>query len=369
MNRILALNCGSSSLKYALFVGGSAELRGVVKHIGAGGAADHGAAIRAVFEDLAKRGVKAPSAVGHRLVHGGPHHTEPTLVDRALLASLAKAIPFAPLHLPAELRAIEAARVCFGDLPQVVCFDTTFHDTMPEVARRFPLPAPMFDAGVRRYGFHGLSYEHVVDTIGVESLGRAVIAHLGSGASMAAVRDGKSIETTMGFTPTAGLVMGSRSGDLDPGLLVFLLAHEGFDAHSLGRLVNEQAGLKALSGTTSNMAILLEDRATSPHAAFAVEAFCYSARKAIGALAAVLGGVDTLVFTGGIGERAAPVRAEICGPLRHLGIRIDARRNSNAEAIISDAESSCVVRVVEADEERMIARHTADILAGAAPCR
>jgi acetate kinase len=366
---VLALNCGSSSLKYAQFVGDDAAVRGEIDRIGRSNAGDaravpdHGAAVHAVFEELGKTKAPAPVAVGHRLVHGGPRYTEPAPVTKEVLAALREATPFAPLHLPAELRAIEAATERFGDLPQVVCFDTSFHRTMPEVARRFPLPSSFFDEGVRRYGFHGLSYEYVVESLGEEKLGRAVLAHLGNGASMAAVRDGASVDTTMGFTPTGGLVMGTRTGDLDPGLLVYLLEHRGYDAKKLAQLVDREAGLLALSGTTADMQTLLARRAHDERAALAVDVFCHHARKWIGALAAVLGGLDTLVFTGGIGEHAAAVRAEIAGPLEHLGIVMDKTRNDMGEAVVSAPSARCTVRMMRTDEERMIARHTRRALA------
>jgi acetate kinase len=362
--RVLALNCGSSSLKYAAFDEEDVLARGTMA-IGPGGVADHAAAVHAVFDELGARGVQ-PEAVGHRLVHGGPEHLEPERVDAALLTSLAGAVPFAPLHLPAELRAIEAVKARFGDLPQVVCFDTAFHRTLPERAQRFALPKALFDAGVRRYGFHGLSYEYVVASLGAETLGRAVLAHLGSGASMAAVRDGRSVDTTMGFTPTAGLVMGTRSGDLDPGLVVHLLEHRGYDASALGRLVNREAGLLALSGTTSDMQRLLGARAQDPRAALAIDVFCYQARKWVGALAAALGGIDALVFTGGIGEHAPEIRRDICQGLEHLGVALDDARNaSGAEAIRADG-ARVAAYVVRTDEERMVARHTRRVLRVAA---
>jgi acetate kinase len=250
----------------------------------------------------------------------------------------------------------------FGEVPQVVCFDTAFHGTLPIFAKRFALPAPLFDAGVRRYGFHGLSYEYVVESLGAEALRRGILAHLGSGASMAAVRDGRSVDTTMGLTPTGGLVMGTRAGDLDPGLIVYLLEHRGFDVHTLDRLVNHEAGLLALSGTSSDMRRLVRERATDERAALAVGAFCYHARKAVGALTAVLGGLDALVFTGGVGEHAPEIREEICRGLEYLGIALDGARNARGDAIISSGASSCIVHVVATDEERMIARHTRRLL-------
>jgi len=244
---IVALNAGSSSLKYAVF--GDAErtdagdvvLRGMLDRFGAGGPADHAAAVRSVLDELDRRGIERPRVVGHRLVHGGPAHTEPTIVDDALIAALQHAIPFAPLHLPIELGAVAAVRARFADVPQVVCFDTGFHRTLPEVARRFALPSAKLGAGIRRYGFHGLSFEYIAASLPAARLRRAIFAHLGNGASMVAVRDGRSIDTTMGLTPTGGLVMGTRSGDLDPGLLLYLL-HDGCDARQLAHLVDHEAG-------------------------------------------------------------------------------------------------------------------------------
>ena len=361
MSTVLALNCGSSSLKWAIFEDDREQSRATVERIGAGGPPDHAAAVATVFEALATRKL-TPRAVGHRLVHGGPAHSAPERVTDALVASLTRAIPFAPLHLPAELKVIEAVRARFGELPQVVCFDTAFHRTLPEVARRFALPRALFDAGVRRYGFHGLSYEFVVESLGKAALGRAVLAHLGSGASLAAVRDGQSIDTTMAFTPTAGLVMSTRAGDLDPGLIVYLLEHGGYDAKRLAELVNHQAGLLALSETSADMRHLLAASAADPRAAFAVEVFCYQATKWIGALAAALGGLDALVFTGGIGEHAPEIRARLCGNLAHLGITVDDARNQAGDPIISADGSACTVRVIATNEERMIARHTRRVL-------
>jgi acetate kinase len=364
MSGVLSLNCGSSSVKYALFEDEDVVLRGAIDRVGTGGAPDLAAAVHAIFDELTKQGVGAPRAVGHRLVHGGPDHVEPQRVDAPLLASLALAVRFAPLHLPSEILAIQGVRARFADLPQVVCFDTAFHRALPEVARRYALPAALFDGGVRRYGFHGLSYEYVVESIGPSILRRAVLAHLGSGASMVAVRDGKAIDTTMGFTPSAGLVMGTRPGDVDPGLMIYLLEYGGYDASRLERLVNREAGLLALSGTTPDMRELLARRGTDERAALAVDVFCYQACKWIGALAAALGGMDALVFTGGIGEHASEVRREICRRLGHLGVALDDARNAAGERIISRDEAPCHVHVIGTDEERMIARHTRRVLSG-----
>jgi acetate kinase len=305
-------------------------------------------------------------AAGHRIVHGGPKHLQPARVDDSLIASLKEAIPFAPLHLPGELALIEAVGRELAALPQVACFDTAFHARMPLVAQRLPLPSSLWDSGVHRYGFHGLSYESIVRTLGPLISGRVVVAHLGNGASMVALSDGQPLETTMGFTPSAGLVMGTRPGDLDPGVVVYLARSRGMDASALEDLITRHSGLLALSETTSDMQSLLAARASDPRAELAVAIFCYSARKWIGALSAVLGGLDTLVFTGGIGEHAAPVREEICRELSYLGIDLDPDRNSRSESIVTVDGSRCTVRVIATDEERVVARHTAELTGGPA---
>ncbi|MGZ4681659.1 MAG: acetate/propionate family kinase [Acidimicrobiales bacterium] len=338
---VLSVNAGSSSLKVALHAVGPApgdehELwrwdRDVPEP-------DPGVA----FDALASSGMPRPDVVGHRVVHGGVAHTGPAPVDDALLADLRGLVPLAPLHEPAAIAGIEAAMAALPDVPQVACFDTAFHHTMPEEAAHLPLPERLWLDGVRRYGFHGLSYEFVVDHVGAGRLGRAVIAHLGNGASMCAVRDGRSVDTTMGFTPTGGIVMGTRSGDLDPGLLVHLLTDGGYDATSLDHLVNHEAGLLGLSGSSSDMRALLDARAAGDaRADLAIRVFCRAVRKQVGAYAAVLGGLDTLVFTGGIGEHAPDVRDEICAGLEFLG--------------------PVTVLVVATDEDRMIARHAAALL-------
>jgi acetate kinase len=389
---VLTVNSGSSSLKWALFTieGDRAErlADGAAESIGlpssrvwtrrAGGSspaeerrplADHAAAVTASLAALATLKLPPLRAVGHRLVHGGPEHTAPARVDRRVLESLRALTPFAPLHLPVELAGIEAVEQHFPGLPQVACFDTAFHRRMPESAQRFPLPRSLWDAGIRRYGFHGLSYEFIVGHLGARTLGRAIIAHLGNGSSMAAVRDGAPLDTTMGFTPAGGVMMGTRSGDLDPGVLLHLLAHRGYDAARLDHLVNHEAGLLGVSGTTPDMKTLLERRSQDPHAAQAVALFCYQLRKTIGALAAVLGGVDTLVFTGGIGERAAPVRAEAVEDLGHLSIRVDPERNTRHEPVISPPGAPCTVRVVPTQEDLVIARHTWRVVSGVTPAR
>ena len=235
---------------------------------------------------------------------------------------------------------------------------------MPEVAQRFPLPRELWDEGLRRYGFHGLSYEYILETLGPNAQGRLILAHLGNGASMAAVRDGQPIDTTMGFTPTGGFMMGTRSGDLDPGILLFLMNEKGYDSAQIDDLVNHKSGLLGVSEISSDMKSLLEKEDTDPRAKQAIDMFCYQLRKYIGAFAAVLGGLDALVFTGGIGERAAPIRWKTCQDLEHLGICIDAERNKIHADVISTSGSNCTVRVIPTNEDFVIARHTSRIIFG-----
>jgi acetate kinase len=315
--------------------------------------------VSAAAKDL---GLPPPDAAGHRIVHGGPNHSGPERVSKQLLFELRSLTPFAPLHLPNAIKGIEAVAERFPGMSQVACFDTAFHRRMPQVAQRYPLMRTLWDEGVRRYGFHGLSFEYIVSAMGAERHGRVVIAHLGNGASLAAVVDGRPLDTTMGFTPTGGLMMGTRSGDLDPGLLIYLMKEKGYKDNELDELVNNQGGLLGVSGTSPDMKTLLEQRENDPHAAQAVELFCYYLRKHIGAMAAVTGGLDTLVFTGGIGERAAPVRWEVCEGLGHLGVRLDADRNVANADVISCAGTGCVVRVIPTNEDLMIARHTRALL-------
>ena len=381
---ILCLNAGSSSLKFAVYehkaaAAGGDESRlvaGAVERIGlkegrfrlnngdtaatetAGDYPDHATAVHAVFDALERRGLSALDAVGHRLVHGGAEHTAPERVNARLLEALRGLVPLAPLHLPSELSVMEAVTARFPALPQVACFDTAFHHRMPELARRLPLPRTLWDAGIRRYGFHGLSYEYIVWRLGPAARGRTIIAHLGNGASMAAVRDGMPVDTTMGLTPAGGFMMGTRSGDLDPGIAIYLLRGKAYDADRLERLVNNESGLLGVSGSSPDMKTLLERRDREPAAAQAVSMFCYQLRKSIGAFAAALGGLDLLVFTGGIGERAAPVRWEACQGLEHLGLQLDHERNTAHADTVSRPDSRCMVRVIPTDEDLMIARHT-----------
>jgi acetate kinase len=356
---VLCVNSGSSSVKVALFrLGGGSETK-LGDELVEGSDPDKG--MEAALDQLKSRKLPEPDAVGHRLVHGGPHHHRPERIDLTLLESLRRAAPYAPLHLPAEIRAIEAVARRHPGLPQVACFDTGFHRTLPEVASHLPLPSSLFDRGIRRYGFHGLSYEYVVAELGQELGQRAIIAHLGSGASMVALMNGEAVDTTMGLTPAGGFMMSTRTGDLDPGVLFHLLAL-GHLPSDLDRMVNHESGLLGVSGASADMRVLLSRRAHDARAALAVDMFCHHLRKAIGGLAAVLGGLDSLIFTGGIGEHAAPVRHETCERLEHLGIHVDPERNLRALPVISAADSPCTVRIVATDEQRTIARHVQHVL-------
>lgn len=380
---VLCLNSGSSSLKLAMYRADDRLASCAIDGIGSTTSrlrlrdagpkplreeplrvTDHGEALHAGLDALLGHGFPPPDAAGHRFVHGGPLQHEPRRLDGPLLAALREAVPFAPLHLPSALLGVEALSARSPGIPQVACFDTDFHWNMPERARRLPLPRDLHDAGVRRYGFHGLSYESVVAGMGAAMPGRAVIAHLGNGASMVAVRDGRSVDTTMGMTPAGGFMMGTRTGDLDPGVLVHLLDAHGYDARRLEDLVDRRSGLLGVSESTPDMRQLLAARSSDSRAALAVEMFCYQGAKAAAALTAALDGVDALVFTGGIGEHAAPVREGICARLAHLGVTLDARRNAENARIVSAEASRCAVYVVPANEELVIARHTRALLGG-----
>jgi acetate kinase len=316
--------------------------------------------------------VKSIVGVGHRLVHGGLDYRQPCRIDPKVRGDLEKIIPLAPNHLPQALAAIDHVAERFPNWPQVACFDTAFHRTLPRRARTLGLTSQLTDSGLIRFGFHGLSYEYLVEQLRAidpaKVGGRAVLAHLGNGASMAAVDRGTCIDTSMGFTPTGGLVMGTRTGDLDPGALVYLLENQRLVQADLTRLVNKQSGLLGISGTTADMRVLLAQRAADERAAAAVELFCYQAKKFLAAYAAALGGLDTVVFTGGIGEHAAPIREEICEGLEFLGLKLDSAANAAQRPIISSPTSPVVVRVIPTDEDQMIARHTQCLLkAGATP--
>jgi acetate kinase len=387
--RILTINAGSSSLKAALYDMDRTErltLAGQVERIGQSGShmrivdgdavtlldrtaelETHEAAARAFLEWLQHQQAEvAPNAVGHRLVHGGPTHRAPHVLTADVLADLQELVPLDPDHLPQALAMIRVTTEAYSAIPHVACFDTTFHRSMPRLAQMYPLPPGLAEAGVIRYGFHGLSCEFIVQALQAvdarEARGPIIIAHLGNGASLTAVREGVSVDTTMGFTPTGGIMMGTRSGDLDPGVLVHLLEAQGTSPAALNRLVNHEAGLLGVSGLSADMRDLLGKEANDPRAADAIALFCYLARKSVGALAAVLGGLDTLIFTAGIGEHAAPVRERICHGLEFLGLELDAERNDRHAPIISRDGSRVVVRVMQTDEDLMIARHVRHLL-------
>lgn len=384
--RVLTVNCGSSTLKFELFDAADGErslARGVVDRIGDHGSveltaenggrttqlvavADHAEAALRAIRALDSLGLLAGvEAVGHRIVHGGTRFSGPALLGGEALKEIEALQEVAPLHNGPALAAFRAVRKTLGPgMPQVACFDTTFHRKMPRVARLFALPRYLAEEGVLRYGFHGLSYEYVMGELRrldpEAAAGRVVVAHLGSGASMAAVRGGVSVDTTMGFTPAGGLVMGTRPGDLDPGVLLHLLL--SMDPDALGELVNRESGLLGVSGTNADMRDLLEREADDPRAAEAVALFCYQAKKSLGSLAAALGGLDALVFTAGIGEHAPAVRWRICEGLGFLGVRLDPERNAKNAPVVSYDGGPVTVRVIPTDEDLMIARHTYELI-------
>jgi acetate kinase len=385
-SRILTVNTGSSSLKLTLYrVDGESEvveLTATAERIGTPGARlrlanvrgepagweridlpDHTVALAAVLERLREEGHhRRLVAVGHRVVHGGGRYREPVPIAPGVVDYLRTLVSIDPQHMPQAVSAVEALGATFPAIPQIACFDTAFHAAMPRIATLYALPRALSKEGIVRYGFHGLSYEYVIGELRqmdpVAGEGRVVIAHFGNGASMAAVRGGVGIDTTMGFTPTGGLAMGTRSGDLDPGVLVHLLRSRRMEVETLDALVNDESGLLGVSGTTSDMRDLLAREGEDRRAAEAVDLFCYVAKKHLGALVAALGGLDTLVFTGGIGEHAAPVRERICAELGFLDVVLDADRNANDEGVVSGGGSRVTVRVMPTDENLMVTRHT-----------
>jgi len=388
--RILTINGGSSSIKFALFESGDPLqriLEGIIERVGLPDATlrvkglspadnfsrlvtapDLSMAVGTLVDWIEERcGRDALSAVGHRVVHGGPLYCEPQRITADMVEELRRLSPFDPEHLPQEILLIEAFHTRFPDLPQVACFDTAFHHDLPRVARMLPIPRRFEERGVRRYGFHGLSYAFLMEELarvaGAETArGRVILAHLGNGASLAAVRNGQPMDTSMGFTPAAGVPMSTRSGDLDPGLVWYLARTEKMDAKQFNEMVNSQSGLLGMSETSSDMRDLLELEMQDVRAAEAVALFCYQVKKWIGAYAAALGGLDTLVFAGGIGEYAPTVRARICEGLGFLGIELDEKRNTANEGVISKDASRVAVRVIHTDEEVMIAKSVCRVL-------
>ncbi len=326
LRHVLAINSGSSSLKFGLFRVASDHCETLcAATLTSNDPVDLADAMGHMASALVQPGLPAPDVIGHRVVHGGPTLRQHGLIDTALLQQLDAAVAFAPLHAPAALALIRWAEVHFCGVPQVACFDTCFHTTMPDVARVLPLAKALRAQGIQRYGFHGLSLESIVWQLGERQSGkplpsRLVVAHLGNGASITAIQNGRSIDTSMGLTPSGGVIMGTRSGDLDPGVLIHLMRERQFDATTLEALVDRRSGLLGISGLSSDMRRLHEAAASNADAALAIEMFCYAVRKQIAAMGAALGGIDMLVFTGGIGENDAVVRRKICAGLSWLGI-------------------------------------------------
>src|ERR1700733_13785608 len=392
--RILTMNRGSATLKSTLYeVGVRNEMVLAISVAYSGGASarlkitdangttlldssvkgtDSTAALETMFAWLDKRQyLSGLKAAGHRLVHGGARYTEPQRITPKFLTALKKLVPLDPDHLPAAIRGIQFVAKKFPKLAQVACFDTAFHSSLPTVAKMYALPRRYYDKGVRRYGFHGLSFEYIVGELRKLDVklaaGRVIVAHLGSGASMVALQDGKSVDTSMGFMPLEGLVMSARSGDVDPGLLLYLFAEKKMPAKAAGALLNKQSGLLGVSGTTGDMRELQEKSKQDPHAAEAIDLFCYRAKKYIGAYAAALGGLDALVFTGGIGEHAPAIRERICSGLDFLGIHCDAAQNATNAPVISASDSRVNVRVMQTNEDLMIVRHVITVLGEKTP--
>jgi acetate kinase len=380
-SHILALNSGSSSLKFGLYRVGPTQIdlliSGEAAAIGSENATfevgeardgalhcEHAAiatqadALIRVGKLFAERNLPAPSAVGHRIVHGGPKLLRHCLIDAAVLRELEAAAVFAPLHVPPALAVIRCAAGQFPGRAQVACFDTSFHADLPLPARVLPLPRALQAEGIRRYGFHGLSCESIVRQLAAHLPDRLVIAHLGNGASVTAVKAGRSIDTSMGLTPTGGVIMGTRTGDLDPGALIYLLRQKKLDAAMLEDLIDHRSGLLGISGIASDMRRLHAAAPLNAQARLAIQMFCYCARKQIAAMAAVLEGIDMLVFTGGIGENDAVVRASICSGLSWMGVSLDASRSPVLKNSTNETGLPCAVRTLPAQEDVQIARHT-----------
>ncbi len=390
LTRILTINGGSSSIKFALFEASDSLrwiLDGGIDRIGLPEATfrvkgsdqadnfsrsvkvpDHTVAVGVLMDWIEQRSGHAPlTAVGHRVVHGGPKYYKPQRITAEMITELKHLSPFDPDHMPEEILLTEAFHRRFPGLPQVACFDTAFHHDLPRVAQMLPIPRRYEAQGVRRYGFHGLSYEFLIKELarlaGPDvAQGRVILSHLGNGASLAAVHNGKSVDTSMSFTPTAGVPMSTRTGDLDPGLVWYLTRTEQMSAKQFNSMVNFQSGLLGISETSSDMRDLLKHETRDVRAAEAVALFCYQVKKWIGAFAAALGGVETLVFSGGIGENAPAVRARICDGLGFLGIELEEKHNAANGDVISSASSRVEVRVIRTDEESVIASTVCKVL-------
>ena len=384
---VLTLNSGSSSLKFGLYRIGASRtemlLAGEAESIGesdskfhatdahgtrlpeaTGPISDQREAVVHVGELLAVSEMPVPAVIGHRIVHGGPNLRQRCLIDDTVLRQLEAATPFAPLHMPAALSVIRFAREHFPDLPQAASFDTSFHAELPDVTRVLAVPRELRAEGIQRYGFHGLSCASILHQLGGDLPDRVIIAHLGNGASITAVKGGKSIDTSMGLTPTGGVIMGTRSGDLDPGLLVYLMREKKLDAPTLEDLVDHRSGLLGISDVSGDMRQLHEAAPSNADARLAIEIFCYSVRKQIAAMIAALDGVDLIVFTGGIGENDGTIRAEICAGLSWNGLRLDGAQNSRNARLVSDPASRCDVFVLPSQEDEQIGRDAWALLAG-----
>jgi acetate kinase len=389
---ILTINGGSSSIKFALYQTGEPleqRLHGKIDRIGLSGtnltfrdsignqkdslileSSDTKSAANFLIDWLEKHiDFSLISGIGHRVVFG-MKHSKPELITQELLDELHRISPYDTDHLPAEIELIEALRQRYPKIPEVACFDTAFHSTMPRVAKLLPIPHRFEAMGIRRYGFHGLSYAYIIEELarvaGTKAAqGRVILAHLGNGASMAAIREGKSIDTSMGFTPAGGLMMGTRPGDLDPGVAWYMMRSENLNPKQFNNLINHESGLLGVSETSSDMQDLLAQESRDVRAAEAVALFCYQAKKWIGAFTAVLGGLDTLVFAGGIGENCLAVRSRICEELGFLGIELEEKQNVANEGMISAAASRVAVRVIRTDEEQMIAHLVFSTMKGA----
>ncbi|AMR33983.1 acetate kinase [Mucilaginibacter sp. PAMC 26640] len=386
-NHILVINCGSSSLKFSIYDFGAFELKMTGTMSGIGEASGHLKISNSQGHSLENKEQKYTNlpgavkelvalmseghfvfnltAIGHRLVQGGPDHREPELITAGLLKSLREFVYLAPNHLPGELSAIEAFRSAFPNIPQIACFDTAFHKDLPTSIKHYPLPEAYQGKGLIKYGFHGLSYAYVMQKLTEEDADNAskkiIIAHLGNGASMAAVQNGKSMDTTMGMSPIGGLVMATRSGDLDPGVILFLLKQYGLSINELDELLSKRSGLIAIAGT-GDMQELLAREITDSTAAEAIKIFCYHAKKQIGALAAAMGGLDILVFTGGIGENSPVIREHICSNMNFLGIELNQQANDTGQQTISLKTSRVRLRVLPTNEELMIAKAAHQVL-------
>ena len=393
MEIIVVLNAGSSSIKFSLFaLAGEAlqlECRGQIeglftaphfvaknqagqvlaeKNWGEGVSLGHQGALEHLQDFLRQQqDGRTLIGIGHRVVHGGPQYAKPVQMTAPLLQELEAFVPLAPLHQPHNLAPIRMLLQARPDLPQVACFDTAFHRSNPDLAQRFALPGKYFDAGVRRYGFHGLSYEYIASVLPQFdpklAEGKVVVLHLGNGSSMCAIDNGRSVASTMGFTAVDGLPMGTRSGVLDPGVVLYLMDQHGMDARAIEKLLYQQSGLLGVSGISSDMRTLLDS--DEPNAKLAVDLYLYRVRREIGSLAAAMGGLDAIVFTAGIGENAAILRQRVCEDAAWLGVQLDTAANNNAGPRISTGDSRCSAWVIPTNEELMIARQTRAVLQGA----